>query len=44
MQKLDLKIQIKLEKLDQIEDVVIKITKALEKECNCTCTLDVIIQ
>ncbi len=44
MKKLDLQIQLKLENLDQIEETVKKITKALEKECNCTCTLNLIIQ
>jgi translation initiation factor 1 (eIF-1/SUI1) len=43
MKKIDLQIQLKLENLDQIEDAVKKITKALEKECNCTCTLNVTI-
>lgn len=41
--KLDLQIKLNLESLDQLDEAIKKIKNVTEKECNCTCTLNVII-
>ena len=41
--KLDLQINLNLESLDQLKESIEKIKNITEKECNCTCTLNVTI-
>lgn len=42
--KLDLQIKLNLESLEQLEESIKRIKNITEKECNCTCTLEVTIQ
>lgn len=43
MSKLDIKIQINLKDLSEVKEVIKEVKEILEKECNCTCTLDLTI-
>ncbi|GAB6167592.1 hypothetical protein JCM1393_00520 [Clostridium carnis] len=43
MSKLDIKIQINLNDLSDVKEVIKEVKDILEKECNCTCTLDLTI-
>lgn len=39
--KKDINIQIKVSDLIELSEIIKKINQILEKECNCTCTLNV---
>lgn len=41
--KLDLQIKLNLENLDQLKESIEKIKQITDKECNCTCTLNVTV-
>ena len=43
MCKLDIKIQSNLKDLKEVKEVIKEVKEILEKECNCTCTLDLTI-
>lgn len=41
--KKDIKVTVKINTLEDLNRILITVNNALKEECNCTCTLDIVV-
>lgn len=44
LMKKDVKIAVRIDTIEDLEKVIKTVNKSLEKECNCTCTLEILVR
>lgn len=42
--KKDVKIAVRIDTIEDLEKVIKTVNKSLEKECNCTCILEILVR